>query len=143
MWSKLSHTFPGLGKEFMPDLDEGSFLYMPTTMPHASIGEALDVIQKQDMAIRSIPEVESVVGKIGRVESALDPAPISMVETVITYLPEYKTDPVTGKASRGSRDRESRYEIGGRRSGPLTTSGKKSSRPPSFPAQHRRRSSSP
>lgn len=96
LWSKLSHTFPGLGKEFMPDLDEGSYLFMPTTMPHASIGEALDVIHKQDMAIRAIPEVESVVGKIGRVESALDPAPISMVETVINYLPEYKTDPVTG-----------------------------------------------
>jgi Cu(I)/Ag(I) efflux system membrane protein CusA/SilA len=97
LWSWLSHKFPGLGKEFMPDLDEGSFLYMPSTMPHAAIGEALDVIQKQDMAIRSIPEIESVVGKIGRVESALDPAPISMVETVITYVPEYKTDPVTGE----------------------------------------------
>ncbi|MGB9617204.1 MAG: efflux RND transporter permease subunit, partial [Desulfomonilaceae bacterium] len=96
VWSKLSHAFPGLGKEFMPDLDEGAFLFMPTTMPHASIGEALDVLQKQDMAIRSIPEVESVVGKIGRVESALDPAPISMIETLITYLPEYKIDPLTG-----------------------------------------------
>jgi len=69
---------------------------MPTTMPHASIGEALDVIHKQDVAIRAIPEVESVVGKIGRVESALDPAPISMVETVVNYVPEYKIDPVTG-----------------------------------------------
>lgn len=96
LWSKLSHAFPGLGKEFMPDLDEGSFLYMPSTMPHASIGEALDVIHKQDLAIRSIPEVESVVGKIGRVESALDPAPISMVETVVNYVPEYKIDPATG-----------------------------------------------
>ncbi|HMK33655.1 MAG TPA: efflux RND transporter permease subunit [Desulfomonilaceae bacterium] len=97
LWSKLAHSFPGLGKEFMPDLDEGSFLFMPTTMPHASIGEALDVIQKQDMAIRSIPEVESVVGKIGRVESALDPAPLSMIETVITYKPEYRIDPDTGQ----------------------------------------------
>jgi len=82
----------GLGKEFMPPLDEGSFLFMPTTMPHASIGEALDVLQKQDLAISAIPEVESVVGKIGRVESPLDPAPISMVETVINYKPEYMTD---------------------------------------------------
>ncbi|MHC4759091.1 MAG: efflux RND transporter permease subunit, partial [Planctomycetota bacterium] len=82
----------GLGKEFMPSLDEGSFLYMPTTMPHASIGEALDVLQKQDIAFGSIPEVETVVGKIGRVESALDPAPISMVETVINYKPEYAID---------------------------------------------------
>jgi Cu(I)/Ag(I) efflux system membrane protein CusA/SilA len=97
LWTRLSHVFPGLGKEFMPDLDEGSFLFMPTTMPHASIGEALDVIQKQDIAIRAVPEVESVVGKIGRVESALDPAPLSMVETVINYLPEYKTDPITGQ----------------------------------------------
>ncbi len=97
LWSKLSHSFPGLGKEFMPDLDEGSFLFMPTTMPHAAIGEALDVIRKQDMAIQSIPEVESVVGKIGRVESALDPAPISMIETIINYKPEYKVDPVTGR----------------------------------------------
>jgi Cu(I)/Ag(I) efflux system membrane protein CusA/SilA len=56
----------GLGKEFMPPLDEGSFLYMPTTMPHASIGECLDVLQKQDVAFQSIPEIESVVGKIGR-----------------------------------------------------------------------------
>jgi Cu(I)/Ag(I) efflux system membrane protein CusA/SilA len=82
----------GLGKEFMPPLDEGSFLYMPTTMPHASIGEALDVLAKQDIAFQSIPEVESVVGKIGRVESPLDPAPISMVETVINYKPEYILD---------------------------------------------------
>lgn len=97
VWSYLAHKFPGLGKEFMPDLDEGSFLFMPTTMPHASIAEALDVIQKQDMAIRSIPEVTSVVGKIGRAESALDPAPISMVETIINYAPEYKIDEATGK----------------------------------------------
>lgn len=96
IWSKLSHMFPGLGKEFMPSLDEGSFLFMPTTMPHASIGEALDVIHKQDVAIRAIPEVVSVVGKIGRVESALDPAPLSMVETVIVYHPEFKVDPDTG-----------------------------------------------
>ncbi len=97
LWSWVSHKFPGLGKEFMPDLDEGSFLYMPSMMPHAAVGEALDVIQKQDTAIRAIPEVESVVGKIGRVESALDPAPLSMVETVINYLPEYKADPLTGE----------------------------------------------
>ena len=82
----------GLGKEFMPPLDEGSYLYMPTTMPHASIGECLDVLQKQDIAFQSIPEIESVVGKIGRVESPLDPAPISMVETVINYKSKYKTD---------------------------------------------------
>jgi len=90
--SFVAHTFPGLGKEFMPPLDEGSYLFMPTTMPHASIGEALDVLQKQDMAMYTLPEVDTVVGKIGRVESPLDPAPISMIETVINYKPEYIVD---------------------------------------------------
>jgi Cu(I)/Ag(I) efflux system membrane protein CusA/SilA len=88
----MAHTFPGLGREFMPPLDEGSFLYMPTTMPHASIGEALDILEKQDVAIGSIPEIESVTGKIGRAESALDPAPVGMIETVINYKDEYITD---------------------------------------------------
>jgi len=92
LWTKGRHTFPGLGKEFMPDLDEGSYLFMPTTMPHASIGESLDVLQKLDLAIESVPEVELAVGKIGRVESALDPAPISMVETIVNYAPEYVID---------------------------------------------------
>jgi len=92
LWSAGVRSFPGLGKEFMPPLDEGSFLYMPTTMPHASIGECLDVLQKQDIAFQAIPEIDSVVGKIGRVESPFDPAPISMVETIINYKPEYITD---------------------------------------------------
>ena len=92
VWTGASEMFPGLGKEFMPTLDEGSFLYMPTTMPHASIGEALDVIQKLDMATTAIPEIDSVVGKLGRAETPLDPAPISMIETVINYKPEYITD---------------------------------------------------
>lgn len=88
----LAHNVPGLGKEFMPALDEGSYLLMPTTMPHASIGEVMDVLRKQDMAINAIPEVELAVGKLGRVESPLDPAPISMIETIITYASEFKTD---------------------------------------------------
>ncbi|MFH1699696.1 MAG: efflux RND transporter permease subunit [Candidatus Zixiibacteriota bacterium] len=92
LYTSANHTFPGLGKEFMPNLDEGSFLYMPTTMPHASIGEALDVLQTQDKAFASIPEIESAVGKIGRVDSPLDPAPISMVETIINYKSEYIID---------------------------------------------------
>jgi len=101
----------GMGEEFMPSLDEGSFLYMPTTMPHASIGETIDVLAKLDTAIKSIPEVDTVVGKIGRVESPLDPAPISMVETVINYKSKYKTDKdgriitdENGKAVRQWRD---------------------------------------
>lgn len=91
-WTAASETLPGIGKEFMPPLDEGSFLYMPTTMPHASIGEAMDVLQLQNKFLISIPEVDSVVGKIGRADSPLDPAPISMIETFITYKSEYKTD---------------------------------------------------
>ncbi len=91
-YTRLVHAVPGLGKEFMPDLDEGSYLLMPTTMPHASIGEVLDVLSIQDMAINAIPEVDSAVGKLGRVESPLDPAPISMIETIISYKSEYKTD---------------------------------------------------
>jgi len=91
-WSAMAHTFPGLGREFMPPLDEGSFLYMPTTMAHASIGEALDILEKQDVAISNIPEIDSVVGKIGRAESALDPAPVGMIETVINYKDEYILD---------------------------------------------------
>jgi Cu(I)/Ag(I) efflux system membrane protein CusA/SilA len=92
VYAGFNHALPGLGEEFMPDLDEGSYLYMPTTMPHASIGEALDVLQLQDKAFSSIPEIESVVGKLGRADSPLDPAPISMIETIINYKPEYVTD---------------------------------------------------
>lgn len=85
----MATAFPGLGKEFMPPLDEGSFLFMPTTSPHAAINEAIDVLQKQDMAFDQIPEIETAVGKLGRVESSLDPAPISMIETIINYHPQY------------------------------------------------------
>lgn len=88
----VAHKFPGLGKEFMPPLDEGTFLFMPTTMSHASITEATDIIQKQDTRMGNIPEVDSVVGKLGRAETALDPAPISMVETVINYKSQYISD---------------------------------------------------
>ncbi|MFC1693091.1 efflux RND transporter permease subunit [Candidatus Latescibacterota bacterium] len=88
----MNKAFPGLGKEFMPPLDEGSYLYMPTSMPHVSLGEMLDILRKQDMAIKAIPEVESAVGKLGRAETPLDPAPISMIETVINYKSEYIVD---------------------------------------------------
>jgi len=87
--SFMTHAFPGLGREFMPSLDEGSFLFMPTTMPHASIGEAADILSMQDRAFSALPEVETAVGKVGRAETALDPAPVSMIETVINYRPEY------------------------------------------------------
>ncbi|MCB0330438.1 MAG: efflux RND transporter permease subunit [Bdellovibrionales bacterium] len=85
-------SWRSMGKEFMPPLDEGSFLYMPTTMPHASIGEALDQLKKLDMAVSSIPEVSMTVGKLGRADSALDPAPISMYENIVNYKPEYAVD---------------------------------------------------
>ena len=88
----LATTWQGFGKEFMPPLDEGSYLYMPTTMPHASIGEAMDVLSLQDRRIMAIPEVELAVGKIGRVRSPLDPAPVSMIETVVNYRSEYVVD---------------------------------------------------
>ncbi len=88
----LAHSFPGLGKEFMPPLDEGSFLYMPTTMPHAGLSEVQEVLAQQDRAITAIPEVESAVGKLGRAETPLDPAPLSMIETIINYHTEYLLD---------------------------------------------------
>ena len=91
-WQAVHRVLPGLGSEFMPSLDEGSFLYMPTTMPHASIGEAHDVLRTLDRAIASVPEVESVVGKLGRADTSLDPAPISMFEILVNYRPEYKSD---------------------------------------------------
>ncbi len=77
------------GKEFMPSLNEGSFLLMPTSMPHSGIEENKRVLQQLDMAVASIPEIETVVGKAGRTESALDPAPLSMYENVILYKSEY------------------------------------------------------
>lgn len=91
-WQSVNKTFPGIGKEFMPSLDEGSFLLMPTTMPHSGIEENLEVIRMLDKKVNAIPEVENVVGKWGRVSSALDPAPVSMYENVINYKSEYILD---------------------------------------------------
>ena len=92
LWTDASEKFPGLGREFRPALDEGSFLYMPTVAPHASIEEAREALRITDAAIHAIPEVRQVVGKIGRAETPLDPAPISMIETVVNYVSEYKSD---------------------------------------------------
>jgi len=92
VYQRLDTTIPGMGKEFMPSLDEGSFLLMPTTMPHSGIQENLEVIRILDKRVNSIPEVENVVGKWGRVNSALDPAPTSMYENVINYRSEYILD---------------------------------------------------
>jgi Cu(I)/Ag(I) efflux system membrane protein CusA/SilA len=79
----------GTGKEFMPTLDEGSFLLMPTTMPHSGVERVRELVSTLDMRISSIPEIESTVGKWGRVNSALDPAPIQMFENTINYKTEY------------------------------------------------------
>lgn len=77
-----------IGGEFMPDLDEGDWMYMPTTRPGISIGEASQLLQQTDKLIKSVPEVAQVFGKIGRAETATDPAPLTMIETVIRFKPE-------------------------------------------------------
>ena len=76
-----------LGSEFMPELDEGDFLYMPTTLPGISIGKARELLQQTDRLIKTIPEVDTVFGKAGRAETATDPAPLTMLETVIQLKP--------------------------------------------------------
>jgi Cu(I)/Ag(I) efflux system membrane protein CusA/SilA len=92
LYVALEETAPGLKDDFMPPFDEGSFLFMPTTTPHASIGQSKQMIAAIDAAIAAIPEVDRAVGKLGRAESPLDPAPISMFETVVNYHSEYKMD---------------------------------------------------
>ena len=76
-----------LGSEFMPDLDEGDLLYMPSTFPGVSVGKAREILQQTDKLIKTVPEVKRVFGKIGRAESATDPAPLTMVETTIQFKP--------------------------------------------------------
>lgn len=102
-WRAADRWLPGLGREFMPALDEGVFLWMPSTMPHASTTEVQAVMSQQNRAIAAIPEVESVVGKAGRAETPLDPAPLSMIETIIQYQSEYTID-ADGKSRRQWRD---------------------------------------
>lgn len=92
VWSSLVHTFPGLEKEFMPALDEGSFLLMPTSMPHSGVEANINYLKQLDIRVEAIPEVDMVVGKAGRVESALDPAPVSMFENIILYKTEFIND---------------------------------------------------
>lgn len=87
------------GKEFMPSLNEGSFLLMPTSLPHSGVDENKRVLRQLDMAVASIPEIETVAGKAGRVESSLDPAPLSMYENLIQYKAEYMLN-TKGKRQR-------------------------------------------
>ncbi len=88
-WKSSAEAFPGKGKEFMPSLNEGSFLLMPTSMPHSSIQKNLEYIETLDKRLSAIPEVQIAVGKWGRVNSALDPAPVQMFENTISYRSEY------------------------------------------------------
>ncbi len=98
------------GKEFMPSLNEGSFLLMPTSLPHAGIQENKRVLQQLDMAVASIPEIKTVVGKAGRTESALDPAPLSMYENIIEYKPEYLLN-ASGKPQRFKTNGEGQFYL--------------------------------
>ena len=82
-----------IGSEFMPPLDEGDLLYMPTTLPGVSISKARELLQQTDRLIASVPEVERVFGKVGRAETATDPAPLSMIETTITLKPREEWRP--------------------------------------------------
>ena len=104
-FAHIAERLPGFGREYMPPFDEGSFLYMPTTMPHASIGAVLDMLSGVDRDIAAIPEVDRVVGKLGRADSALDPAPLSMLEVIINYKAEYR------RLKDGSRERQWRDHI--------------------------------
>ncbi len=107
-WSTMLHRFPGMGKEFMPSLNEGSFLLMPTSMPHSGVEENQRILAQLDMLLVNIPEVELAVGKAGRAETALDPAPISMFENVINYKPEFLINE-KGKRETFKVDKQDRF----------------------------------
>ncbi|MEA4950333.1 MAG: efflux RND transporter permease subunit, partial [Petrimonas sp.] len=107
-WQAATGKFPGVGQEFMPSLSEGSFLLMPTSMPHAGIEQNLQYIEALDKRIQNIPEVEMAVGKWGRVNSALDPAPVQMFENVINYRPEFILDE-NGRRMRFKVNRKEEY----------------------------------
>ena len=98
----------GIGQEFMPSLNEGSFLLMPTSMPHSGIEQNLDYIEALDKRLASIPEVETAIGKWGRVNSALDPAPVQMFENMINYRPECILNE-DGKRERFKVNRQGEY----------------------------------
>ncbi len=110
LWSTMTHKFPGMGKEFMPSLNEGSFLLMPTSMPHSGVEENQRVVAQLDMLLANIPEVELAVGKAGRAETALDPAPISMFENVINYKPEFLVNE-EGKRETFKVDKKERFML--------------------------------
>ena len=98
----LASLADGTGTEFMPDLDEGDLLYMPSTFPAVSIGKAQEILQQTDKLIATVPEVKRVFGKVGRADSATDPAPLTMVETTIQLRPrdEWRPGMTTEKLRR-------------------------------------------
>ena len=112
VWKGATATFPGIGKEFMPSLNEGSFLLMPTSMPHTGIEKNLEYVKLLDKRLSAIPEVEVAVGKWGRVNSALDPAPVQMFENTINYRPEYILN-AEGHRMRFKTDEEGAYLLKG------------------------------
>ncbi len=89
----LASFADGLGSEFMPELYEGDLMYMPTTLPGLSIGKAQELLQQTDRLIASVPEVKRVFGKIGRADTATDPAPLTMIETLIQLKPQSEWRP--------------------------------------------------
>jgi copper/silver efflux system protein len=101
----------GIGQEFMPPLDEGDFLYMPSVLPAGSINTVMDVMQKQDVQFAQIPEVELVVGKLGRIESPLDPAPVGMLETMILLKPRDQWPVIDDPEFAGRRRKRAMDEI--------------------------------
>ncbi|MCO6437558.1 MAG: efflux RND transporter permease subunit [Phycisphaerae bacterium] len=101
----------GIGQEFMPPLDEGDFLYMPSVLPAGSINTVMDVMQKQDVQFMQIPEVNMVVGKLGRVESPLDPAPVGMLETMILLKPRSEWPTIDDPEFAGMRRNRTMEEI--------------------------------
>jgi Cu(I)/Ag(I) efflux system membrane protein CusA/SilA len=113
-WAPLAAALEdstGIGQEFMPPLDEGDFLYMPSVLPAGSINTVMNVMQKQDIQFARIDEVEMVVGKLGRIDSALDPAPVGMLETVIALKPRDQWPLIDDPEHPGRQRRRTMREI--------------------------------
>lgn len=98
-WARTARVVHGMGSEFMPTLNEGSLLFMPVLLPSTSLTEVKRIMAWQDRVIAQHPEVVSAAGKLGRAETATDPAPVEMIETTIMLKPEaqWRTNSATGK----------------------------------------------
>ncbi|MDP1708223.1 MAG: efflux RND transporter permease subunit [Gammaproteobacteria bacterium] len=91
--ASIAYPLTQLGSEFMPDMDEGDLMYMPTLLPGVSIGKAQEFLQQSDRLIKTVPEVRTVFGKVGRADTATDPAPLAMLETLIQFKPKNEWRP--------------------------------------------------